>query len=161
PELYSTLAQVYENAGRWRDAAKAYQGAVEDRPQSLPLRSQWATALLNSGDAQRARQVLEEGSAGISRNGRALYLLAEAPRRTRDYAAAEATARRLVSLDPKNMMAPRVLAHVFEDQHDYPKIVAVLEPIVTSRFRTADSGEVQDESFRGLYFDLVDAYEQL
>ena len=77
PELYSTLAQVYESSGRWREAARAYQGAVEDRPQSLPLRSQWATALLNSGDAKRARQVLEDGSAGNSRNGRALYLLAE------------------------------------------------------------------------------------
>ena len=161
PELYSTLAQVYESSGRWREAARAYQGAVEDRPQSLPLRSQWATALLNSGDAKRARQVLEDGSAGNSRNGRALYLLAEAQRRTHDYAAAEATARKLVALDPKNMSAPRELAQILRDQHDYQKVVGVLEPIVTARFRTADAGEMGDESFRGVYFDLVGAYEQL
>ena len=55
-----------------RDAARAFPGAVEERPQSLSLRSQWATALLNVGDAQRAREVLEEGSAGNSRNQRAL-----------------------------------------------------------------------------------------
>ena len=54
--------------GRWRDAARAFDGAVEERPQSLPLRAQWATALLNVGDAQRAREVLEAGSAGNSRN---------------------------------------------------------------------------------------------
>ena len=46
PELYSTLGQVYQDAGRWTDAARAFAGAVEERPQSLPLRSQWATALL-------------------------------------------------------------------------------------------------------------------
>jgi tetratricopeptide (TPR) repeat protein len=161
PELYSTLAQAYESSGRWRDAARAYQGAVEDRPQSLPLRSQWATALLNSGDAKRAREVLEEGAVGNSRNGRALYLLAEAQRRTRDYAAAEATARKLVALDPKNLSAPLELAQVFRDQHEYQKIVGVLEPLVTARLRTADANDLADESFRGLYFDLVGAYEQL
>ena len=96
PELYGALGQVYQDSGRWQDAAKAYQGAVEERPQSLPLRTQWATALLNAGDARRAREVLEEGSAGSSRSARALYLLSEAQRRTRDYAAAEVTARRLI-----------------------------------------------------------------
>jgi tetratricopeptide (TPR) repeat protein len=161
PELYSTLAQVYENTGRWRDAAKAYEGAVDDRPQSLPLRSQWATALLNSGDARRAREVLEEGSAGSSRNSRALYLLAEAQRRTRDYPAAEATARKLMALDAKNMAAPRELAQIFEDQHDYQKVVSLLDPIVSARFRAADAGGMADEGFRSVYFDLVSAYEQL
>src|SRR5262245_33635861 len=161
PELYTTLAQMYESTGRWQDAAKAYQGAVADRPQSLPLRSQWATALLKAGDARRARQVLEEGAAGNSRNAGALYLLAEAERRLRDYPAAEATTRKLIALDPRNMMAPRVLAQIFEDQHEQQKIVGLLEPIVTGRFRTADANEIADESFRGLYFDLASAYEQL
>ena len=32
-------------------------------------------------------------------------------RRTHDYVAAEATARKLMALDPKNMSAPRELAH--------------------------------------------------
>src|SRR5688500_16982676 len=114
PELYSTLGQVYQDAGRWNDAARAFAGAVEARPQSLPLRSQWATALLNLGDAQRARQVLEEGSAGNSRNQRALYLLSEAQRRTRDFSAAEVTARRLIALDSRALGGPRQLAQIFQ-----------------------------------------------
>src|SRR5258706_490796 len=161
PELYSTLAEVYQNSGRWSDAAKAYQGAVEDRPQYLPLRAQWATALLNSGDARRAREVLEAGSAGSSRNGQALYLLAEAQRRTHDMVAAEATARKIIALDTRNLVGPRELAQIFEDQHEFQKIVGVLEPIVTARFRAADALDIADPSFRGLYFDLVAAYEQL
>jgi len=159
PELYSTLGQVYQDSGRWPDAAKAYEGAVEERPQSLQLRAQWATALLNIGDAQRAREVLEEGSAGNSRSSRALYLLSEAQRRTRDYAAAEVTARRLIALDTRALGGPRQLAQIFRDQGEHEKVVILLEPIVTARLRAADAADLASDAFRGSYFDLASAYE--
>ena len=161
PELYSTLGEVYQDQGRWSDAAKAYEGAVQERPQFLPLRTQWATALLNSGDAQRAREVLEEGSAGNSRSTRALYLLSEAQRRTRDFAAAEVTARRLIALDARALGGPRQLAQIFRDQNEHQKIVTLLEPIVTPRLKAADAADLTSETFRGLYFDLAAAYESL
>ena len=161
PELFSTLGQVYQDAGRWSDAARAFAGAVEERPQSLPLRSQWATALLNVGDPQRARDVLEEGSAGNSRNQRALYLLSEAQRRTRDFAAAEVTARRLIALDSRALGGPRQLAQIFLDQDEHQKIVALLEPIVTARLGAADAADLSSDTFRGTYFDLASAYEKL
>ncbi len=161
PELYGALGQVYEDQGRWLDAARAYEGAVQERPQFLPLRSQWATALLNSGNAQRAREVLEEGSAGNSRNTRALYLLSESQRRTRDFAAAEVTARRLIGLDARALGGPRQLAQIFRDQNEHQKIVALLEPIVTPRLRAADAADLTNETFRSLYFDLATAYETL
>jgi len=161
PELFSTLGQVYQDAGRWRDAARAYQGAVEQRPQNLSLRAQWATALLNGGETQRAREVLEEGSAGSSRNSRALYLLSEAQRRTRDYAAAEVTARRLIALDLKALGGPRQLVQIFRDQREHQKIVALLEPIVTARLRAADAADMTSDTFRSVYFDLATAYEEL
>lgn len=161
PELYSTLGQVYQDSGRWIDAARAYQGAVEERPQSLPLRAQWATALLNTGEAQRARQVLEEGSAGNSRNSRALYLLSEAQRRTGDPAAAEVTARRLIALDPRGLGGPRQLAQILRDQGSHQRIVALLEPIVTARLRAADAADMSSETFRSVYFDLASGYEAL
>jgi tetratricopeptide (TPR) repeat protein len=161
PELFSTLGQVYQDAGRWNDAARAFAGAVGERPQSLPLRSQWATALLNVGDAQRARDVLEEGSAGNSRNQRALYLLSEAQRRTRDYAAAEVTARRLIALDARALGGPRQLAQIFFDQNEYQKVVALLEPIVTARLGAADAADLSSDTFRSMYFELAVAYEKL
>jgi tetratricopeptide (TPR) repeat protein len=161
PELYSTLGQVYQDAGRWNDAARAFGGAVEERPQSLPLRSQWATALLNLGEAQRAREVLEEGSAGNSRNQRALYLLSEAQRRTRDFSAAEVTARRLIALDARALGGPRQLAQIFLDQNEHQKVVAVLEPIVTARLGAADAADLASDTFRSAYFDLATAYEKL
>jgi tetratricopeptide (TPR) repeat protein len=161
PELFSTLGQMYQDSGRWSDAARAFEGAVEERPQSLPLRTQWATALLNAGDPKRAREVLEEASVGNSRSSRALYLLSEAQRRTRDYAAAEVTARRLIALDSKALGGPRQLAQIFRDQGDPQKIVALLEPIVTPRLRAADASDLTSDTFRGVYFDLASAYEEL
>ncbi len=161
PELYSTLGQVYQDAGRWPEAARAFAGAVGDRPQSLSLRSQWATALLNIGDAQGARDALEAGSAGSSRNQRALYLLAEAQRRTRDFAAAEVTARRLIGLDARALGGPRQLAQIFLDQDQHPKIIELLEPIVSARLRAADAADLSSDVFRSTYFDLATAYEDL
>ena len=161
PELYSTLGQVYQDAGRWRDAARAFGDAVEERPQSLPLRSQWATALLNVGEVERAREVLEAGGAGNSRNQRALYLLSEAQRRTRDFAAAEVTARRLIGLDARALGGPRQLAQIFLDQGQHQKIVDLLEPIVTARLRAADAADLSSDTFRSTYFDLATAYERL
>ncbi len=161
PELYATLGQVYQDQGRWNDAARAYEGAVQERPQFLPLRTQWATALLNAGDAARARQVLEEGSAGNSKSTRALFLLSEAQRRTGDYAAAEVTARRLIALDLRALGGPRQLAQIYRDQNEHQKIVALLEPIVTPRLRAADAADLTSETFRALYFDLATAYEAL
>jgi tetratricopeptide (TPR) repeat protein len=161
PELYSTLGQVYQDSGRWSDAARAFAGAVEERPQSLPLRSQWATALLNVGEPQRAREVLEAGSAGSSRNQRALYLLSEAQRRTHDFAAAEVTARRLIALDARALGGPRQLAQIFVDQNEHQKVVALLEPIVTARLGAADAADLSSDTFRNTYFDLATSYEKL
>ena len=161
PELYSTLGQVYQDAGRWNDAVRAFAGAVEERPQSLPLRSQWATALLNVGDPRRAREVLEAGSAGSSRNQRALYLLAEAQRRTQDFAAAEVTARRLIALDARSLGGPRQLAQIFVDQGEHQKVVTLLEPIVTARLGAADAADLTSDTFRSTYFELATAYDRL
>jgi tetratricopeptide (TPR) repeat protein len=161
PELFSTLGQVYQDSGRWDDAARAYEGAVEERPTSLPLRTQWATALLNAGDAKRAREVLEEGSAGNSRSSRALYLLSEAQLRTGDFAAAEVTARRLIALDTRSLSGPGQLAKIFRRQGQPQRIVALLEPIVTPRLKAADANDLQSDVFRSAYFDLASAYEEL
>ena len=114
---YTTATYVGAGAVTWTsgvDSAHSrvfsYEGAVQERPEFLPLRTQWAMALLNLGEAQRAREVLEEGSAGNSRSSRALYLLSESQRQTRDYAAAEVTARRLIALDTRGLLGPQQLA---------------------------------------------------
>ncbi len=105
--------------------------------------------------------MLEAGSAGSSRNQRALYLLSEAQRRTHDFAAAEVTARRLIALDARALGGPRQLAQIFVDQNEHQKVVALLEPIVTARLGAADAADLSSDTFRSTYFDLASAYEKL
>lgn len=167
PELYTTLAQRYEEEGRWRDAAGAYEaaaGAVGGK-RTLQLSLQWATALLNSGslnEAIQARKILEEVTVGASASARALYLLSEAQRRSGDLAAAEATGRRLMAADPNNLLGAHALAQIYEDRHEYQRVVGLLDPIVMSRLRAPNAPKLAgDPNFRRLYINLALAYERL
>ena len=156
PELYGALGQVYQDSGRWQRCGAAFQGAVEERPQSLPLRAQWATALLNPGDAQRAREVLEAGIGGQLTQAHARCICSRRRSAARAIiAAAEVTARRLIALDTRALGGPRQLAQILRDQNEHQKIVALLEPIVTARFKAADAADLTSETFRGMYFDLA------
>lgn len=167
PELYMTLAQRYEEENRWRDAAEAYEaaaGAVSGK-RSLQLTLQWATALLNSGgvdDARQARKILEEVAVGASASARALYLLSEAQRRSSDLAAAETTGRRLMAADPNNLLGAHALAQIYEDRHEYQRVIALLDPIVMSRLRAPNAPKLAgDPNFRRLCISLSLAYERL
>ena len=102
----------------------------------------------------------KKGRRAIRATQRALYLLSEAQRRTRDFAAAEVTARRLIALDPRALGGPRQLAQIFRDQREHQKIVALLEPIVTARLGAADAADLASDTFRATYFDLASAYER-
>jgi tetratricopeptide (TPR) repeat protein len=108
-----------------------------------------------------AREVLEAGSASTSKNGRALYLLAEAQRRTHDMAAAEATARKLIALDARNLAGFRVRWRRFSKTN-----TSIRRSSVCSS-RSSPPGFARRTPRRwatrrfAAYFDLVDAYEQL
>jgi tetratricopeptide (TPR) repeat protein len=165
PELYSTLAQRYEEENRWRDAAEAYEaaaGAVGGK-RSLQLTLQWATALLNAGgveEAVQARRILEEVAGSAS--ARVLYLLSEAQRRSGDLAAAETTGRRLMAADPNNLLGAHALAQIYEDRHEYQRVIALLDPIVMSRLKAPNAPKLAgDPNFRRLCINLSLAYERL
>ena len=162
PELYADLGEMYESQQRWDEAAAAYGEAVKQRTRNLTLRLQWATALLNTGsldNAKRARAVLEEVTAASATNLRALYLLSQAQRRTSDLAAAEATARKMLDVDPAGLAGPFVLAQVFEEQGEYRKAVDVLEPIL-AKFR-AETDASPGIDLARLYVQLGTVHQQL
>jgi tetratricopeptide (TPR) repeat protein len=74
----------------------------------------------------RARQMLEQLATSQPGDDRTLYLLSQAQRRSRDLAAAEATARRVIALDPNGLWGPWALAQVLEDRRDYSGVVTTL-----------------------------------
>ena len=130
PRLLLSLAEMYEGQQRWTDAAAAYERAAALTPQSAEVKTRWAGALLNASDddaaTARARQMLEHLAASQPANDRTLYLLSQAQRRSRDLVAAEATARRVIALDPNGLWGAWALAQVLEDRRDYTGVVTTL-----------------------------------
>lgn len=129
PRLLLSLAEMYEGQQHWAEAAAAYERAAEVTPHSVEVKTRWAGALLNTDDAAataRARQMLEQLAASQPTNDRVLYLLSQAQRRSRDLPAAEATARRVLALDPTGLWGPWALAQVLEDRRDYVGVAATL-----------------------------------
>ena len=129
PRLLVSLGELYERQEQWARAATAYERAARLNPRSGDLKTRWAGTLLNLSDetaTRRARELLEEAAAAHSTDGRTLYLLSQAQRKLRDYGAAEATARRVIALDPRSIWGPWALAQVYEDRRDYAAVVDTL-----------------------------------
>jgi tetratricopeptide (TPR) repeat protein len=133
PRLLVTLGELYERQQRWDKAASAYERAVAYTPGSPELKMRWATALLNTprdAGVVRARDLLLEVSSARPTDDRPLYLLSQAQRRLQDFAAAEATARKLLAIAPDSLWGAYALASVYEDTREYRKAVDTLAPAV-------------------------------
>jgi tetratricopeptide (TPR) repeat protein len=144
PRLLPTLAQLYEDQKQWTNAARTYERLAEVNPTSLDVKTRWAAALLqeddNEGAATKAKELLTEVAAGAPTEPRPLYLLSMAERKRRNFAAAEAAARRLMTLDPSSATGPFALAQVYEDQRLFGKAAEVLAPAVARLDDKDDEG---------------------
>jgi tetratricopeptide (TPR) repeat protein len=133
PPLLATLAELYESQRKWVEAAHTYEQLSEFNPTSTDIKTKWAAALLQTNDpssAARARDLLSEVTRVAPTETRPLYLLSAAERQRKDYAAAEAAAKKLIALDPDGSSGPFALAQVYEDQRLYDKAADALTPAV-------------------------------
>ena len=146
PRLLPALADFYERERRWADAVSAYARALQRTPRNNELKARYASALLNMGgreNAAKARDALTEVvAARPTADSRSLYLLSQAQRRLGDYAAAEATARRVIAQNSKSPWGFYALAESLEERRQYQAIVDELAPVV-AEFR----GKSGDGSF--------------
>ena len=134
PRLLASLAELYERQQRWPDAAATYERLSAMAPNSHDTRIRWASALLQADSPEasaQARVVLKPVLDAVPAEPRALYLLSTAERRTKDFTAAEATARKLIAASPDAPSGPFALAQVYEDQRLFGKAADVLGPAVT------------------------------
>ncbi len=143
PQLFSTLAELYSRSRRYRDAAGAYEQALERNPRSFDLRVRYASMLLNTGetsDVVKARDVLREAMGMRATDERALYLLAQAEARTGDYVAAEGAARKLIAQNATNPRGYAVLAESLEERRLYREVIDALGPALP-KFRAQPAAE--------------------
>ena len=143
PRLYSTLADLYSQNRQWRSAAVAFDRALEAFPQNVDFRIRYASVLLGmdgEADLVRARDVLREAVSIRPNDEGALYLLAQAERRSGDLDAAERTSRRLIAEDGRNPRGYAALAEALEERRRYSDVIAALEPAVATFRAATDSG---------------------
>ena len=152
------LADLLEKQRRYKEAAGAYEQAARQSPRSGELRLRQASALLAAGAARAARDVLEDVVKTSPTDVVALSLLSEAQRQSRDFEAAEATARRVVALEPKGIRGPYAVALALEQRRDFAGVVRALEPVLDPRGDAAASG---NRLYLGALVRLGYAYQEL
>ena len=132
PRYFAQLGQFYERQGKWAESAAAYEEAVgSSQKPSRDLQIRYAAALINmDGGAGKARQVLADLLKTSPSDTRVLYLLSTAERTAGDEKAAEATARKIMSIDPTNVGGLRALVSVLFERFDYKQIVDVVTPLL-------------------------------
>ena len=161
PQLYPTLADFYERERRWKDAADAYGRALAVTPGNTELETRYASVLLNAGGREeivKARDVLKDVLAARPNDPRSLYLLSQAERKSGDSAAAEQTARRVVSENAKSPWGYYALAEALEERRQYQAVIDALTPAV-AQFRSRATGESFELSL--LLPHLGFAYQEL
>lgn len=115
------MAEIYEQAERWDEAADALGRAQTLNPRAPMIARRRAVALLSAGRAPESRDLLQATIA----SGRAdakdpilLYLLAESQRVAKDLDAAQATAQKLIAANPDDVRALHVMSLILQDKGD-------------------------------------------
>jgi tetratricopeptide (TPR) repeat protein len=164
PKFYASLGESYERQRRWPEAADAYGKALKQFPGNVELKVRLAVALLNEPDASkaaRARDLLGDALKSSPGDGRTLYLMTQAQRLLKDLDGAEATARRLMSVQPASLWSATALAEVLADRHEYPKVIDTLEPLVTSGAKDKPGEDSAARDLRPALVQLAFAYQEV
>ena len=135
PRLTASLALIYEGAGRLQDAAEAYGRAAAASPNNRQAQLRYASALLVVPGANPLKQALDVLARLLDRDSKdagALYLQAQAYRRTGDVFAAERSARAILAAEPDSVAGAYALALVLGQSRRFKDVVDHLEPFVAS-----------------------------
>ena len=151
------LGRLYERRGRWDDAVEAYRRASARNVRSASVRRRLASALVASGDAAGAREVLEELTRMRPRDVEGLYMLAEVELELNNFDAAEAVARRLIDIEPDSLHGPAALSRVFERRREFRRVIETIEPAIAS----APGPDAPARQLANLFGRLGYAHEQL
>jgi tetratricopeptide (TPR) repeat protein len=124
--------EALENRGNWAQAAANWARLLEEQPGEVTYRLRYATALINSGEADRGRDELTALARDEPADARVWYLLTQVEQRAGRSAEAEAAARKIVDLDPDDGRGPVALAMVLGHRGDHRGVVTVLGPRVAA-----------------------------
>lgn len=139
PQLFRgrvQLAELYDRQRKWSDAAAAWAGVQKLNQRNPEVSARRATALLNAGRAEDARDVVRDALKIAPTDVRLLFMLAQAQRDTGDLESAEATARALQKAHPEDVRTAYLLAQMLEARGRHQEIVDLMRPEI-ARLRAA------------------------
>ncbi len=163
------LGELYGRVDRWTEAVEAYELAVARNPRSNGAKREFATALLQNGQSERARDVLYQLSQSTPENVGVLYQLSEVERDLGNFDEAISVARRLMEVEPNGIRGPYALAEVYVLQHKYRDAIATLETAVAVQRQSqavrgsqaTRQGRVRPYQLASLLGRIGYAYQQL
>ncbi len=156
PRAFAYLADLYVRQQNWEKAADAYGRAAAASPEPLEYQLRQSAALVSAGQTAAARDVLTKVSQSNPTEPRTLYLLAEAQRGVQDLDGAEATARKLMTLAPKQPFGPHALAQVYAQRHQSKDVIAILAPYLQG----ADQTILSSRGIAPIWVSLGTAYQE-
>ena len=119
PRFSLRLAELHEQLGQWKDAAGAYERAVEQFPKDSELRTRWAMALLRMpGDAgvAKALDVLADAQRRFPDDLMLVFQQGAAFEQTKRFDEAEQAFRRVIARDPLHALALNYLGYMMADR---------------------------------------------
>jgi tetratricopeptide (TPR) repeat protein len=125
------LAQLYDEQHRYKEAAATYAKAQAANPR-VDLSTPRAAALINAGDPAAARTLLETSvkRPSATPDAAALYLLGQAQRQVKDFAAATETIERLKTAFPNDRRALYLGAKLLDDKGQRSEAITAFEALI-------------------------------
>jgi tetratricopeptide (TPR) repeat protein len=145
---HAKLAELFEGQRQFKEAAEAYAAAQAGKSK-IDFTAQQASALINAGEAAEARQLVERALAQKpSGDATLLFLLAQAQRRLKDFAGAQATAARLKTAFPNDRRHEYLEAQLAEDTGRADAAIAA--------YKTLLQGNPDEPAFLYPYVNLLE-----
>lgn len=137
------LADLYEQTGRWREAADLYARLMTAVPRMAPaLATRRATALINAGQLDTARAVLGKMTAETPADAAVWYLAAQAALRAGALDEAERAANQIAALDAADPRAGVTLADIRLARGEPARALEALEALLAR----SEAGTLGDEA---------------
>jgi tetratricopeptide (TPR) repeat protein len=131
PRHYVSLGELYEQQGRWQEAAQAYEQAAgtPGAPRDVPLRLVAALLNIPGGEgAATARDRIRDYLMTSPQDARGLFLLSSAHLQLGDLKGAEDVARKLIALEPTSLSGLHALSSALAARREYRQVVELLAP---------------------------------
>jgi tetratricopeptide (TPR) repeat protein len=154
------LAGIYDSLKRPKDAAIAYQAALDEDPDNTDAKRGLASALTASGQMDAAAKIYAQILGSDPQDPQALIREAEIQRQEGHYEQSLTTLKKAQALVSDNLELNYNLALVYDSMGRFDDAVSTLKEMLASTASTDGKYSDQDRSNRALFLDRLGIVER-